>query len=170
MIVRFRFVPLFSVCAVSLGLVLGCGSGEQANQDQEVGGDQEVVDPHDVPITPEQEQQLREETAEFADAVAAIKGYRDTLEAETANGLPENPFDAHQALDKADRVTQWLSQIARDAEVPKEHWEAITTAANELREAFDAVHLRIDDKEDPDFASVQESMDARIAELEAIAQ
>ncbi len=170
MIVRFRFVTLFSVCAVSLSLVLGCGSGEPTAEDQEAGGGQEVVDPHDVPITPEQEQQLREETAEFADAVAAIKGFRDTLEQETADGMPENPFAAHQALDRADLVTQWLSQIARDAEVPKEHWETITTAANELRELFDAVHLRIDDKEDPDFASVQESMDARITELEAIAQ
>ena len=170
MVVHFRFVTLFSACAVSLSLVLGCGSGEQANEDQEGGGAQEVVDPHDVPITPEQEQQLREETAEFADAVAVIKGLRDTLAKETADGMPENPFAAHQALDKAELVTKWLPQIARDAEVSKEHWEAITTAANELREAFDAVHLRIDDKKDPDFASVQESMDARIAELEAIAQ
>lgn len=170
MIVRFRSAMLFSVCAVSLIFLLGCGPGEQAGGDRVVGGDQQMVDPHDVPITPEQEQQLREETAQFADAVAVIKGYRDTLKAETADGLPENPFDAHQALDKAELVTRWLSGIAQDSEVPKEHWEAITTAANELREAFDAVHLRIDAKEDPDFASVQESMDARIAELEAIAQ
>ena len=37
-------------------------------------------------------------------------------------------------------------------------------------EAFDKVHLNIDTEVDPDFASVEQSMDARIEELEAIAQ
>ena len=39
-----------------------------------------------------------------------------------------------------------------------------------LRELFDKVHQNIDNKADPDFASVEQQMDAKIAELEAIAQ
>ncbi len=95
---------------------------------------------------------------------------RDAVERETQGGVPENPFEAHQALDKADIVVQWLPEIARDSGVAKEHWETITTAANELREHFDKVHQNIDNKVDPDFASVRQQMDAKIAELEAIAQ
>ena len=156
--------------------VIGCGQKEEAGSGQNAvqpsgGGEQaEAVDPHDVPITEEQKQTLREETAKFADAVAKVKELRDAVERETKDGIPENPFEAHQALDKADIVVQWLPEIARDTAVAKEHWETVTTAANELREAFDKVHLNIDNKVAPDFASVKQQMDARIAELEAIAQ
>jgi hypothetical protein len=156
--------------------VIGCGSQDQAGDDPDAAqsdeGDNQAgpVDPHDVPITEEQKKQLREETAKLADAVAKIKELRDTVERETQDGIPENPFAAHQALDKADIIVQWLPEIARDSGVAKEHWEAVTTAANELRESFDKVHQNIDKKADPDFASVKQQMDARIVELEAIAQ
>ena len=174
--VRFSFVALLSVTVLSLGLMAGCGRQGQTGGDQDAthpdSGCQhaEGVDPHDVPITEEQKQQLRKETAKFADAVARIKKFRDAVQEETKGGLPANPFAAHQALDRADLVVQWLPKIARDSGVPKENWETIATAANELREAFDKVHQNIDDKADPDFASVQQKMDAKIAELEAIAQ
>ena len=174
--VRFHFVVLLSVAVASLGLMAGCGQEDQTGSDQDAaqsdgnGQHAEGIDPHDVPITEEQEQQLREETAKFADAVAKVKELRDAVERETQDGIPENPFEAHQALDKADIVVQWLPEIARDSGVAKEHWETVTTAANVLREAFDKVHLNIDNKVDPDFASVEQQMDARIGELQAIAQ
>ena len=174
--VRFPFVVLLSAAVLSLGLMIGCGQqgqtgGEEDASEPDRGGQQtEAVDPHDVPITEEQKQQLRKETAKLADAVAKVKELRDAVERETKNGIPENPFEAHQALDKADIIVQWLPKIARDSGVPKEHWEKVTTAANELREAFDKVHLNIDNKVDPGFGSVKQQMDARIAELEAISQ
>ncbi len=174
--VRFSLATSLCVGFASLGILAGCGqpSQEPSSQDEGQpsgsGARQEAVDPHDVPITEEQKQQLREETAKFADAVARIKKYRDTIREETKDGLPENPFEAHQALDRADLVVQWLPKIAQDSDVPKEHWVTITTAANELRELFDKVHQNIDDKVDPGFASVEQQMDAKIAELEAIAQ
>ena len=173
---RFSFVVLTSAVALSVTLMIGCGQpgptggGQDGSESGSADQSVEVVDPHDVPITEEQKQQLREETAQFADAVAKVKEYREAVERETQNGLPENPFEAHQALDRADIVVQWLPEIARDSGVAKEHWEAVTTAANELRELFDTVHLNIDNKVDPDFASVEQPMDARIGELEAIAQ
>ena len=174
--VRFPFVVLLSVAVVSLGFMIGCGSQDQAGNDpdaaqQDEGGNQAgPVDPHDVPITEEQTQQLREETAKLADAVAKVKELRDVVEQETQDGIPENPFEAHQALDKADIITEWLPKIAQDSGVAKEHWETVTTAANVLREAFDTVHLNIDSKVDPDFASVEQQMDSNIAKLEAITQ
>ncbi len=174
--VRCPYVVLMSAAVFSLGLLIGCGpQGEtggdrQATESGSVGQDGEAVDPHDKPITEEQKQQLREETATLADAVAKVKELRDAVKRETLSGIPEDPFEAHQALDKADIVTQWLPKIAQDSGVAKEHWETITPAANELRELFDTVHLNIDNKVDPDFASVEQQMDARIAELEAIAK
>jgi len=174
--VRFHFVVLLSVAVASLGLMAGCGQEGQTAGDQNAapsdsdGQHAEAVDPHDVPITEEQKQQLREETAKFADAVARIKKFRDAVEQETKDGLPANPFEAHQALDKADLLTQWLPKTAQDSGVAMEHLETVTPAAEELRELFDKIHLNIDNRVDPDFVSVKQQMDARIAELEAIAQ
>jgi hypothetical protein len=174
--VRCPFVVLMSAAVLSLGLMIGCGPQGETGGDQQAtesgsgGQDGEAVDPHDMPITEEQKQQLREETAKFADAVAKVKELRDAVKRETLSGIPENPFEAHQALDKADIVVQWLPGIARDSGVAKEHWETVNTAATELRESFDTVHLNIDNKVDPGFASVEQQMDARIVELEAIAQ
>lgn len=174
--VRFSLAILSCVGIVCLGILTGCGqqsrepSSQNGGQAGDSGAQQGEVDPHDVPLTEEQKQQMREETAKFADAVAKVKELRDAVERETQDGIPENPFEAHQALDKADIVVQWLPEIARDSGVAKEHWETITPAANELRELFDKVHQNIDNKVDPDFGSVEQQMDARIAELEAIAQ
>lgn len=176
--VRSMSVVLLATAALSFGLVIGCAEQSQESQtggdmvaaQPDSGSEAEAVDPHDVPITEEQKQQLREETAKFADAVAKVKALRDAVERETKGGLPESPFEAHQALDKADIVVQWLPEIARDSGVAKEHWETINTAANELRELFDKVHQNIDNKVDPDFASVQQPMDAKITELEGVAQ
>ena len=92
---------------------------------------------------------MREETAKFADAVAKVKELRDAVERETKDGLPSNPFEAHQALDKADIIVQWLPEIAQNSGVPKDQWETVTTASGTLRELFDQVHLNIDGKKDP---------------------
>lgn len=167
---RFRPVVLLSVCVTCVGLVVGCGPQDQTGGDSSGAEPAEEVDPHDVPLTEEQKQQLKEETAKFADAIGCVKKFRDTVQAETKDGLPENPFDAHQALDRADLVVQWLPGIARDSNIAKEHWETVNVAANELREMFDKVHQNIDNKADPDFGSVEQQMDAKIAELEAISQ
>jgi hypothetical protein len=172
--VRISVVVLLCVGVVSLSALTGCGpqnvdsAGENGNQADDSG--EGHVDPHDVPLTDEQKQQLREETAKFPDAIAKVKQLRDVVEQETKDGLPENPLDVHQALDKLDLVTELLPDIARESGVPKEHWLTINAAADELRESFDQVHQNIDNKADPDFTSVQEKIDAKLSELEGIAQ
>lgn len=172
---RITVVLLLSVGLFSLNLAIGCGKPDQDGGDQpaaqaEDGGQAEALDPHDVPITEEQKQQMRKETAKFADAVAKVKELRDAVERETKDGLPSDPFEAHQALDKADIIVQWLPEIAQKSGVPKDQWETVTTASGALRELFDQVHLNIDGKKDPGFASVQKEMDAQIAKLQAVAQ
>jgi hypothetical protein len=154
-------------CSLALS---GCGKTDQ----QATGGSSAVAEgeddynPHDVPITEEQQAELREQTAQFADAVAKLKQFRNEVEQETAAGIPENPFKAHQALDQADLVLQWLPEIARNSGVAKEHWEAVNISANELRTLFEKVHQSIDNKQDPNFAAVAEAIDQEVADLEAI--
>ena len=160
-----------------VGLVLSAGCSPNAPPPSVPAGETpaaqaaaEEYNPHDVPITEEQKQQLREQAGQFPKAVEVIKELRDATEEETKNGIPQNPYKAHQALDRADLVFQWLPEIARDSNVPKEKWEEITTTANDLRTLFEKVHQNIDNKQEPDFASVAGEMDQKIARLAEIAQ
>ena len=125
--------------------------------------------PHDAPLTEQQKTQLQEDTKQFSAAVAKIKEFRDATEAETKDGIPDNPYTAHQALDQVDLVLQWLPQIGRDSGIAKEHWEQINTTASDLRTLFEKVHQNIDDQKDPDFAAVAAEIDQQLARLEAIA-
>jgi hypothetical protein len=164
--VRFSVSMVLCVSVSLLVLPVGCGP-----QGQDPAGDVDGQDnyrPHDVPITEEQKAQLREETSQFADAVAKIKEFRVAIEEETKDGIPENPYKAHQALDKVDLVLKWLPEIASESGVAKEHWEPINTTANDLRDLFDKVHQNIDKQQDPDFAGVAADVDQKIAELEAV--
>ena len=168
-------LPLNLFLAVSItafGFLVGCN---QTTQEPTDGGEAAVAqgddnyNPHDVPITEQQKTELRDQTAKFATAVATIKQYRDEVEQETAAGIPANPYKAHQALDRADLVLQWLSEIARNSGVPKEHWEAVNTSANDLRTQFEQVHQNIDNKQDPNFAAVADKIDQDLTGLEEIA-
>ncbi len=168
---RFSCALLLAFGVGCLGTLSGCG---QTEKQAASGGGAPVVDgkddynPHDAPITEEQKAELREQTAKFADAVATLKQFRNEVEQETAAGIPENPFQAHQALDRADLVLQWLPEIARNSGIAKEHWEAVNNSANELRTFFEQVHQNIDNKEDPNFAAVAAAIDQKLAGLEAI--
>jgi hypothetical protein len=155
--------------------VVGC-SRPQQDQAAKPGSDKPAIkengeyNPHDVPITEEQKAELRKETAKFPDAVAKIKEFRNATEAETKNGIPQNPHNAHQALDKADLLLQWLPGIARDSGVPVEQLETVTTTANDLRTLFEQVHQNIDNKKDPNFAGVAEEIDKKIGQLEKVSK
>jgi thioesterase domain-containing protein len=173
--ISFPITPAYIMALACLAWTAGCN---QQSQDQPtLGGSALSADashddysPHDVPITDEQKAEMRRQSAQFADAVAMIKQLRNETEAETKNGIPENPYKAHQALDRADLLLQWLPEIARNSGVPKAHWEEVNTTANDLRTLFEQVHQHIDNKKEPDFASVAAQMDEKIAALEVIAQ
>lgn len=174
-----RMFPLSRILGLGLSVAVlaGCAQEEGpqtgpagANQSASPAGDSGDYNPHDVPITEEQKEQLRQETAQFAQAVAKIKQFRNETEQETKGGIPENPYKAHQALDQADLVLTWLPEIAGNSSIPKDRWEEATTTANDLRGLFEKVHQNIDNKQDPDFAAVAADIDQKIAVLEEIAQ
>jgi hypothetical protein len=174
MSVRFPIAFLLTLATVGFAVMSGCSRSNQEQPTTEsatpaADAGHDDYDPHDVPITEEQKTEIREQTAKFADAVAAIKQFHNEIEQETAAGIPENPYKAHQALDKADLLLQWLPEIARNSGVAKEHWEAVNTSANDLRTLFEQVHQNIDNKQDPDFAAVAGEIDQKVAGLEEIA-
>lgn len=173
---RYVTVLILTASVVGLGTFAGCNRGNQDAADSASGAatttetPKDDYNPHDVPITEEQKTALREEVANFPDAVDRIKQFRDRIEQETKGGIPKNPYEAHQALDKSDLVLQWLPEIARGSGVPKEHWEEANTTANELRTLFEKVHQNIDNKLEPDFAGVAAQVDQHIARLTEIAK
>jgi hypothetical protein len=171
---RLPFALLFAVSVATVGVLVGCSRTAPEPGEPAGGGEtaathaEDDFDPHDVPITEEQKTELRNQTAKFADAVTTIKQFRVEIEQETASGIPENPLNVHQALDKADLVLQWLPEIARESGVPKEHWEIVNTSANDLRTLFEQVHQNIDNKQDPNFAAVAGDIDQKLAGLEKV--
>lgn len=120
-----------------------------------------ATDPDDVPIT---EADVTR-PGDYAEALRRIEGYRDTIRDEIAAGRPTK---AHRALDELDIVLNWLPEIARDGGVPKPHWEAVNTTAQEIRELFNRVHSRIDAGQEPDYGSVSEPIDRAIGSLKGI--
>ena len=166
---------LFFVVAcgfAALSVLAGCSPSAEKPAAEDGASMTEAEDdynPHDVPITDQQKAELRSQTAQFTDAVAAIKQFRNEIEQETAAGIPANPYKAHQALDKADLVLQWLPEITRNSGIAKENWEVVNTAANELRTLLEQVHQNIDTKQNPDFAAVADAIDEKLAALEQIA-
>jgi len=186
---RFSFVLPLCIGLACLGLVLcGCqkeqagdqdhgthshsdghdhgthshdGDHQHATHSHDGGKQSEEFDPHDIPITEDDV----ERPADFKGAVARIKKYRDDIE---INAGGDTPGLAHRPLDELNFVLQWLPGIARDSSVPKEHWEALNTTANDLRDLFETVHQNIDNKVDPDFGSVEKQIDEGIGRLQAI--
>jgi hypothetical protein len=175
MSIHFASSCLLSVALLSLGVLAGCNPSSPPPA-APAGGTPAAptaageYDPHDKPLTEEQKTQLRQSTAQFARAVDVIQELRNTTETETKNGIPANPYEVHQALDKVDLVLQWLPEIARDSGVPKDRWEEVNTTASDLRTSFEKVHQNIDNKQDPNFASVANEIDQKIARLKEIAQ
>ncbi len=173
--IRFLVSCVLTSASVVLGLLAGCSqSGPEPSATTAISPEAQAttdeVNPHDVPITEEQKKQLREQASPFPKAVEVIKELRAATEEETKNGIPENPLKVHQALDKADLLFQWLPEIAGESAVPKVHWEEVTATANDLRTLFEKVHQNIDNKQEPDFASVAGEIDRKIARLAEIAQ
>lgn len=165
----FRFAALATLLGAALCLPFATGCNKPATDaGAPVDEGDEVVDPHDKPLTEEQLDQLKQETAKYPDAVAKVEELVGTVKSETVDGLPENPFDAHQALDKADRLLEWLPQIAQDSGVPREQWGTVNENAQALREALDKVHLNIDARKAPDYEAVASDIDSALSALKGV--
>src|SRR5215218_6887756 len=120
-----------------------------------------LADPDDKPITEADVARPKD----YADAVARLKGYRDSIRADITAGRPTK---AHRALDEQDIVLNWLPAIARDGGVPKDRWEEVNTTAQRVQELFNKVHGQIDAKQTPDYTAIAEDVDKAIGRLEAV--
>jgi len=154
---------LFVVALVSLGLATGCGNDNDEKPDGK--GDAAVHDPHDVPLTEEEIAQLKADTAQYQDAVDRIQQYQKTIQQETTGG---EPAKAHRALDNLDVVLERLPEAAKNSGVPKEKWQEVNETGQALRDLFNQVHANIDDGKDPNYETVADQIDAKIAALAAI--
>jgi hypothetical protein len=145
-----------AVCLIAL-LLVGCAKTESPQATQSPPSD-----PHDVPIT-EADVKM---PASYAEAIPQIKGYRDTIRQAIEAGTPSG---AHRSLDELDIVLNKLPSIAKESGVPKEQWEAINTASQELRNSFNQLHSAIDEKREPDYKAVADPIEQAIATLEQVA-
>lgn len=170
MLMRLFPFQTILVALVTLGLLTGCG---QSDSDTTAVGDQasenepteEAHDPHDVPLSEAEITKLKEETANYDDAVARIKEFQGTIQKETTGG---EPAKAHRALDNLDVVLERLPEAAQESGVPKEKWQEVNETAQKLRDLFNQVHANIDAGKAPDYAAVADEIDQGISSLASI--
>ena len=156
----------FLLCFVSVG---GCGptqSGDPgATGDQADVASAATADPHDIPLTDEEINQLRDATVMWAAALERIQEFAATIKLETTSGTPAK---AHRALDLVDYVLQWLPDIAQTSKVPKDHWQAIGENTQALRDAFNVLHANIDAGKEPGYETVAAEIKVAVETLAAI--
>ena len=162
----FILLPASATVFAALILLNGCGPSATPPAASTTPATATPVDPHDVPLTEDDIAKLREDVAQYSVAITRIKTYRENIRIETKDGLPANPLKAHRALDELDRVLEWLPEIASKSGVAKDHWEAVTTTSQELRELFNKVHTNLDNKQSPDYAAIEGGVNQGITKLE----
>lgn len=139
----------------ALVIVMGCGGKEAAAPPE--GADAS----HEAPIT-EADVSM---PASYSDAVPQIVSYRDAIRSAIERGTPE---DAHRPLDELEIVLGKLPSIAKQSEVPKEHWETINLTARALRELFNQLHAAIDEHRQPNYDTLRAPIDEAIAKLDEV--
>lgn len=161
----------FSTCTVWIfvGLMfsLGCDSKSEPPpiQESENAAPAPAHDPDDIPLTEAQKEALRQGVKDYADALAQIESYRDTIRDAVAAG---NPAKAHRPLDELDVVLEHLPTAARDSRVPKTEWEMVNTSAQQLRDSFNKVHAQIDAGEKPDYQAVSANIEEAVTRLDGV--
>lgn len=167
MLMRTFSFPAFAI--VAIGLIVGCGRTEQADTKATMSREQDessdAYDPHDMPLTAEEIAQLKEETAQYEDAIEHIQQYQRTIQQETTQGKPAK---GHRALDNLDVVLERLPAAARDSGVPREKWQEVNETAQKLRDLFNQVHANIDAGTDPNYDAVAAEIEQGIETLAAI--
>lgn len=162
---RNSLPTLLIVSVASLGLLAGCGKKTDEKKTDDTKKNGKHADPHDVPMTQEEKDQLKKDVATYDKALTHIKQFRDTIKKETTDGVPEK---AHRPLDKLDLVLEWLPEIAQKSNVPKDQWEAVGSNAQKLRELFNKVHANIDAGEAPNYDAVAEGIEKSVTALESV--
>ncbi len=139
--------------------LFGCSQADKSTEAEQTAAP--AHDPDDVPIT----EADVEMPGNYEEAIPRITSYRDTIRGAIEAGTPSK---AHRPLDELDIVLNKLPSIAKDSGIPQEQWETINTSAQELRGLFNQVHSAIDEKREPDYNAVAESVDQAIEKLEQV--
>lgn len=165
------FPRIFQCLAVAcLGFVVGCGQSQPvdnsaAKSPSNRSPAEDADDPHNIPLTDAEIEQLREDTGSWTAAVEHIQKYRDTIKTEA---MGDTPAKAHRSLDLLDYVLQWMPEIAQNNNVPKNNWQTIGESSQKLRDLFNQVHANIDAGQAPDYESVDADIEAAVEALAAI--
>ncbi|MEX0703344.1 MAG: hypothetical protein WD069_14715 [Planctomycetales bacterium] len=173
MLTRIPMIAWLLPMAAGAAFLAGCGDDSATTGDGKnattnsttTGTPDEHADPHDVPMTEAEIEQLRQETATWDAAIQHVQTFRDTIRTETTGGVPAK---AHRSLDKLDYVLRWLPEIAQQSQVPRDQWQTVGENAQQLRDLFDRVHTNIDAGKKPDYEAVAEEIDRNIAALAKI--
>jgi hypothetical protein len=162
-----KFIMIATLSMPSVAIVTGCSSETSPKPKENVQTETtaQAPDPHDIPLTEEQKEALRQGLENYAHAVAKIKSYRDAIRDAVGAGTPPA---AHRPLDELDVVLEHLPSVARANNVPKAEWETVNTSAQALRESFNKLHAQIDVDETPSYEAVAAKIDAAIAKLDAV--
>lgn len=163
MTLRNLLPTLLFASLTALGLVAGCG--KKTDKTNGVQKTQETGVPADVALTEAEKRQLREEVATYDKALDRIRQCRDTIRKETTDGVPAK---AHRSLDEVALVLEWLPEIARNSDVPKQQWETVVSHAQKLRELFEKVHGKIDKGEAPNYEAVSAEIETSLKSLESV--
>lgn len=157
----------WTVLVLCLGIVVGCKDKETEKTTNETSKKQngDHADPHDIPLTDEEIEELKKDTSTWTAAIDRIEKYRNTIQTETTDGTPAK---AHRSLDLLDYVLKWLPEIAQKNNVSKDHWETIGKNAQILRDSFDKVHANIDAGKAPDYESAADAIAKAVDALTAI--
>ncbi len=162
----------FSILLIVLSteLVLGCiqsqpGTSDTASSAPSDHTSEQLADPHDIPLTDAETNQLRHDTATWSAAIQHVQTYRDAIRMETTTG---EPAKAQRPLDLLGLLLQWLPEIAQNNHVPKVEWQSIGENSKILRDLLDKLHMNIDDGKAPDFESIAAEIDGAIEALAAI--
>ena len=132
---------------------------------EDAGKEPAAHDPLDIPLTDAEIQALKQGLASYEDALGKIGSYRDSIRSALAAG---DLHKTHRPLDELDLVLEHLPTVARDNDVPKSQWETVNTSAQQLRELFNEIHVRIDAGEESNYEAVAAEIDTAISRLQAV--
>ena len=148
---------------IGFGAAVGCTKDSETTAPTDTTAENVTAEhPNDVPLSEEEIDALKNETASFDDALAKIESYRDTIRDAIA---ADEPPKSHRPLDELDVVLEHVPTAARNSQIPRSQWETINTTAQQIREMFNRVHAQIDAGESPNYDAVSDEIEAAIAKL-----
>lgn len=161
---RWFAVPgrVTTVCAALL-LAVSAGCQQAATSSETAVRDAAQVEEEEAPITAAD---VPLPTG-YVDAVQRLYEYRDAIRKAVSSG---HLHDAHRPLDETNIALERLPMIAKASGVPRQKWEAIVVAGDDLAEALAVIHEAIDAGQSPDYQAHAPAIDDALHRLQVVAE